>query len=133
PLIIFKAKYTNTAWILQYTPADWRFSTSNSGWTSDSYIYKWLTTVFEPSTRPIDSTLHRLLIIDSYRSYITANVIAFYIKYAIDLLILLPYTSHKLQPLDISIFAPLKRALASETDASSRLDSGRIQRVEWTE
>ncbi|KXL51552.1 MAG: hypothetical protein FE78DRAFT_531458 [Acidomyces sp. 'richmondensis'] len=54
-------------------------------------------------------------------------------KYAIDLLILLPYTSHKLQPLDVSIFAPLKRVLASETDASSRLDSGRIQRVEWTE
>jgi len=31
------------------------------------------------------------------------------------------------------VFAPLKRALAAETDAGSRLDSGRIQRVEWTE
>ncbi|KYG39613.1 hypothetical protein M433DRAFT_29782, partial [Acidomyces richmondensis BFW] len=68
---------------------------------------KWLTTVFKPSTRLIDSTLYRLLIIDSYRSYITANVIAFYIKHAIDLLILPPYTSYKLQPLDVSIFAPL--------------------------
>ncbi|KXL43501.1 hypothetical protein M433DRAFT_75946, partial [Acidomyces richmondensis BFW] len=35
-------------------------------------------------------------------------------------------------PLDVSIFAPLKRVLASETDIGSRLDSGRIQRVEWT-
>ena len=49
------------------------------------------------------------------------------------MLILPPYTSHKLQPLDVSIFAPLKRVLASETDVSSRLDSGRIQRVKWTE
>jgi len=133
PLIIFKAKHTNTAWIPTYTPADWRFSTSNSGWTSNSHAYEWLTTVFEPSTRPVDSTLRRLLIMDGHGSHITANVIAFCMKHAIDLLILPPHTSHKLQPLDVSIFAPLKRALAAETDAGSRLDSGRIQRVEWTE
>jgi hypothetical protein len=38
-----------------------------------------------------------------------------------------------LQPLDVSVFGPLKRALAKETDAFSRVDYGRIQRVEWTE
>ena len=31
PLVIFKAKHTNTAWIPIDTPANWRFSTSNSG------------------------------------------------------------------------------------------------------
>jgi len=40
PLVIFKAKHTNTAWILIDTPPDWRFLTSNSGWTSDSYGYE---------------------------------------------------------------------------------------------
>jgi hypothetical protein len=35
--------------------------------------------------------------------------------------------------LDISIFQPLKRALATETDRLAALDSGRIPRVEWTE
>ena len=53
-------------------------------------------------------------------------------EHVIDLLILPPHTSHMLQPLDVSVFSPLKRALASETDAASRLDSGRIQRSEWT-
>jgi hypothetical protein len=133
PLIIFKAKYTNTGWIPTHTPADWRFSTSNSGWTSDSHAYKWLSTVFEPSTRPADPTLHRLLIMDGHGSHITANVIAFCMEHAIDLLILPPHTSHVLQPLDVGVFAPLKRALASETDVVARLDYGRIQRVEWTE
>ncbi|KYG39827.1 hypothetical protein M433DRAFT_161247, partial [Acidomyces richmondensis BFW] len=28
PLVIFKAKHTNSAWIPQDTPLDWRFSTS---------------------------------------------------------------------------------------------------------
>jgi hypothetical protein len=52
---------------------------------------------------------------------------------AIDLLIIPPHTSHILQPLDVGVFAPLKRALASETDAALRLDSGRIARVQWVE
>jgi hypothetical protein len=132
PLIIFKAKHTNTAWIPQDTPPDWRFSTSNSGWTSDSHAYEWLTSVFEPTTRPEDPNLHRLLIMDGHGSHITANVIAHCMEHAIDLLIMPPHTSHKLQPLDVSVFSPLKRALAAETDAASRVDSGRIQRVDWT-
>ncbi len=77
PLIIFKAKHTNTGWIPEHTPADWRFSTSNSGWTSDSHGYEWLTTVFEPLTRPEDPHLRRLLIADGHSSHVTARVITF--------------------------------------------------------
>ena len=133
PLIIFKAKYTNTAWIPARTPPTWRFSTSNSGWTSDSHGYEWITTVFEPSTRPEDPSARRLLIMDGHSSHITANLIAFCMQSSIDLLILPSHCSHVLQPLDISMFAPLKRALAAETDALCRIDSGRIPRIEWTE
>lgn len=133
PLLIFKAKHTNTGWVPTQAPQDWCFSTSNSGWTSDSHAYEWLTTVFEPLTRPTDPTLHRLLVMDGHGSHITANVIAHCMKHGIDSLILPPHTSHMLQPLDVSAFGPLKRALAQETDAVSRVDYGRIQRVEWTE
>ena len=133
PLLIFKAKYTNTAWIPANTPPNWRFSTSTSGWTSNSHAYEWLTAHFEPYTRPTDPNLRRLLILDGHGSHITASFIAGCINYNIDLLVLPPHTSHILQPLDISLFAPLKRALAIETDTTSRIDSGRISRVEWTE
>jgi hypothetical protein len=63
----------------------------------------------------------------------TANVIAFCMENAIDLLVLPPHCSHILQPLDGSIFAPLKRALAIETDSVARLDPGRVARAEWTQ
>ena len=106
---------------------------SNSGWTSDSHAYEWLTTVFEPATRPADPTLRRLLVMDGHGSHITANMIAHRMEHAIELLILPPHTSHMLQPLDVAMFSPLKRALAAETDAALGLDSGRVQRVEWTE
>jgi hypothetical protein len=82
---------------------------------------------------PDDPSTRRLLIMDDHGSHITANVISFCMNNAIGLLILPPHTSHLLQPLDISVFGPLKRFLAAETDAASQLDPGRIQRVEWTE
>ena len=91
-----------------------------------------MTTVFEPSTKPASPTQRRLLIMDGHGSHITANVIAQCMEHTIDLLILPPHTSHVLQPLDVSVFSPLKRALAAETDAASRLDAGRISRTEWT-
>ena len=59
----------------------------------------------------------------------TANFIAFCMQTSMDLFILPPHCLHVLQPLDINLFAPLKRALAEETDAICRLDSGRISRV----
>lgn len=37
-----------------------------------------------------------------------------------------------LQPLNIGVFAPLKRALTIEIDAASHLDLNRMRRVEWT-
>ena len=88
--------------------------------------------MFEPLTKPANATQRQLLIIDRHGSYITANVIAYCMEYTIDLLILPPHISHVLQPLDVSVFSLLKRALATETDAASRVDAGRIARSEWT-
>jgi hypothetical protein len=64
---------------------------------------------------------------------VTARVITSRVKHAIDLLILQSHSSYELQPLDVGLFAPLKRALARDTDEASRLDCGRIPRAEWTE
>jgi hypothetical protein len=131
PLLIFKAKHTNTAWIPRSTPVRWKFSTSNSGWTSDNHAYEWLTTLFDPETRRNDEK-RRLLILDGHGSHLTARFIAFCLDARIDLVCLPPHTSHILQPLDVGLFGPLKRALAREFDPLFRLDTRRIPRVEWT-
>jgi hypothetical protein len=132
PLLIFKAKYTNTAWIPASTPENWKFSTSTSGWTSDNHAYEWLTTLFEPETRRNDGK-RRLLLLDGHGSHLTARFIAFCIDKTIDLVVLPPHTSHILQPLDVGVFSPLKRALSTEIEKLFRLDTRRIPRIEWTE
>jgi len=132
PLLIFKAKYTNSAWIPASAPENWKFSTSTSGWTSDNHAYEWLTTLFEPETRRNDGK-RRLLLLDGHGSHLTARFIAFCIDKSIDLVVLPPHTSHILQPLDIGVFSPLKRALSAEIEKLFRLDTRRIPRIEWTE
>jgi hypothetical protein len=96
PLVIFKAKHLNTAWIPAQAPPEWRFSTSKSGWTSDSHAYEWLTTVFEPQTRLSQAGARRLLVLDGHGSHMTANVIAYCMENEIDLLVLPPHCSHVL-------------------------------------
>ena len=61
------------------------------------------------------------------------RIIAFCIAYKIDLFLLPPYSSHITQPLDVSIFGPLKTYLTLEIDAIFRISTRRIQRVEWTQ
>lgn len=133
PLVIFKAQHTNSHWIPTFTPSDWRFSTSNSGWTSNSHAFEWVSTVFHEVTRSENLTQRRLLIMDGHASHITASFLSFCVQHLIDVVILPPHTSHVLQPLDVSCFAPLKRALAKHADALSRLDTGRTTRAQWVE
>ncbi|KYG41120.1 hypothetical protein M433DRAFT_159418, partial [Acidomyces richmondensis BFW] len=100
PLLIFKA------------------DTSNSGWTSNSYAFEWIRTVFEPYTRPPSPEERRLLIMDGHSSHITADFIAFCIDNAIDILILPPHCSHALQPLDVSYPLDLSLLVSSPPDGT---------------
>lgn len=131
PLLIYTGEYTNTGWIPAFIPQDWRFSSTTKGWTSDSIGYEWLTTIFEPETKPSTSR-RRLLLTDGHSSHLTARFIAFCLDNAIDLVVLPPHSSHILQLLDVAIFGPLKTYLSRETDRLSRFDPGRISKVDWT-
>ena len=51
PLVIFKAKNTNSSWLPTETPSNWLHATSNSGWTSDFLTLEWLDYCFIPNTR----------------------------------------------------------------------------------
>jgi hypothetical protein len=131
PMVIFKAKNTDSSCIPQDAPADWRFSTSSSGWTSDSHGFEWLRTVFEPESRRKSGDKPRLYIADGHSSHITGNMISLCIDNNIDLLILPCHCSHLLQPLDVGVFGPMKKYHAFETDRLVRAGITRFQRVEW--
>ena len=61
-----------------------------------------------------------------------ARFIAYCITSKIDLFLLPPHSSHKTQPLDLSIFGPLKTAINLEVDRIFRHSTMRLPRIEWT-
>jgi uncharacterized small protein (DUF1192 family) len=66
--------------------------------------------VFEPHSRQNLTGAKRLLILNGYSSHQTAEFDAFYKENTIICLCIPPHTSHLLQPLDVGVFGPLKRA-----------------------
>jgi hypothetical protein len=113
--LIFNGENLNSGWILDETPAGWKFITSKKGWTSDLIGFEWLKTHFQPFVSK-STNLQHLLIIDGHSSHVTAQFIAFCIISRIDLFLLLLYLLYKTQSLDLSIFGPLKTAINLEVD-----------------
>jgi hypothetical protein len=72
------------------------------------------------------------LIIDGHSSHVTARFIAYCITSKIDLFLLLPHSSHKTQPLDLSIFGLLKTVINLEVDQIFRHSTTCLLCIEWT-
>ena len=61
---------------------------------------------------------HRhLLIVDGHNSHVTIDVVMKVMEVGLDLVILPSHTSHRLQPLDVGVFAPYKKAFQKYRDA----------------
>jgi 4-hydroxybenzoate polyprenyltransferase len=116
PLVIFKGKSVQQQWFPKELESfhDWHFTATENGWTTNDTAVEWLTKVFIPSTQPQDPNEYRLLILDGHGSHESTEFIYLCFEYKIYLIYLPPHTSHVLQPLDLSIFACLKRIYRRE-------------------
>jgi hypothetical protein len=131
PCLIFKGENLNSGWVPDETPGDWKFITSKKGWTYDLIRFEWLKTHFQLFVSRTSNSRY-LLIIDGHSSHVTARFIVYCITSKINLFLLQPHSSHKTQPLDLSIFGPLKKAINLEVDRIFRHSTMRLLRVEWT-
>ena len=110
PLVIFKGKHVQQQWIpdqLSNSIQGWQFTASPNGWTSNEIALGWLKDHFVPLTHS-QTPSPRLLIVDGHGSHVSEDFMYECFKSNIHLLFLPPHSSHVLQPLDVSIFSPLK-------------------------
>ena len=135
PFIILKGEKVTSSWIpTAALDLHWHFSASQKGWTANALGLDWLVRVFDPLTRPpADLNRSRLLICDGHDSHISAKFVAHCIENNICLFLLLPHSSHLLQPLDIGVFGPLKTAVSADLDKLIRVGVNRLEKVEWVE
>jgi hypothetical protein len=73
-----------------------------------------------------------MLICDGHDSHISSNFVEHCINNRIHLMILPPHSSHLTQPLDVGVFGPLKRILASKLEPLLRTGVVRIRKPEFT-
>jgi DDE superfamily endonuclease len=113
PLFVFPMKRQIQDRFLALGPSGSVASISKNGWTStEIFTNEWLPHFVlhsKPSeTKPI------LLILDGHSSHISVKIIDYCKNNHILLLTLPPHTSHKLQPLDLGFFSPLKSYYSQE-------------------
>ncbi|OLN80947.1 Tigger transposable element-derived protein 2, partial [Colletotrichum chlorophyti] len=131
PLVMFKGKSLQQQWFpLDLDPfASWEFTSTENGWTTDPTAVEWLKKVFIPQTCQTGQKEHqrtKLLILDGHGSHETAEFMHLCLQNQIHLLYLPPHTSHVLQPLDQSVFSPLKTAYRKELSFLTDWDDSTI-------
>ena len=100
------------------------FAVSKKGWTNEDLGLSWLTKLFEPTTRSKAGNNRRLLIVDGHSSHVNMKFIDYCDNHNILLVILPPHSTHRLQPLDVTVFSPLATAYSSQIDALLQSSQG---------
>ena len=131
PMIIWPAVTHRSNWTTYPTPR-WHYSVSDTGYNDSEISFKWLTRVFDPQTKARANQKPRLLICDGFSTHETEDMVKFCFENNILICILPSHTSHKLQPCDVALFAPLKDAYRDQADRLERGGTNTIGKEHFT-
>ncbi|XP_076645771.1 uncharacterized protein LOC143355123 [Halictus rubicundus] len=109
PLIMFSYKRIPKK-MYEKCPSGWSYGTSDSGWMQGENFYEYITNVFHPWLIKTDITLPVILYVDGHASYLTQPLAKFCYENQIELIALHPNSTQIIQPIDQSMFHPLKVA-----------------------
>lgn len=114
PMFIFPRKRL-TPLLQKNGPAGALYKCSDNGWINENLFLEWLVH-FKQHAKP--SALEPiLLILDNHASHISLTIYEYCKVNHIHMLSLPPHTSHRMQPLDVSFFGPLKMVYKKECDS----------------
>lgn len=113
PMFIFPRKRL-TPLLEKDGPTGALYKCSDNGWINEHLFLEWLSH-FKQHTKPSEDE-PVLLILDNHASHISLSIYEYCKRNHIHMLSLPPHTSHKMQPLDVSFFGPLKTAYKKECD-----------------
>jgi hypothetical protein len=119
PMIIWPASTHRANWTTYHTPG-WHYACSESGYTDSQISLEWLKRVFDPQTKERANQKPRVLMCDGFGSHETLEILEFCFENNIILCRIPSHTSHKLQPCDVAVFAPLKAAYRDEVEKLER-------------
>lgn len=113
PLFIFP-RQRHSPQLEKDGPPGATYTCSHNGWTNETIFIKWLRHFINHAKPTAEQPV--LLVLDNHNSHCTLE--AWELARANNVLVLSipPHSSHRLQPLDVTFFGPLKRAYNKECD-----------------
>lgn len=123
PFFIFKRKRLNPR-LLDGAPPGAEATTTDSGWINAQKFVDWLQ-LFIQKVRPSENN-KALLILDNHESHKSYEALDLAAKNHITFLSIPPHTSHKLQPLDVAVYGPIKKYFEIEVNSFQKEHPGRI-------
>jgi hypothetical protein len=115
PMINWPATTHRSNWTTFPTPG-WQYACSKSGYNDSKISLEWIKRVFDPQTKARAHQKPRILIYDGFGTHETLEILEYYFENNIILFCLPSHTSHKLQPCDVGVFAPLKVAYRDQVE-----------------
>ena len=96
---------------------------SESGWINSELFLQWLQ-FFVVQTRPTQLR-PQLLIVDNHKSHRAYDVLEYASQNHVIMLSVPPHTTHRLQPLDRTVYGPMSTFFEQATDAFQKKNPGR--------
>lgn len=121
PMVIFKGKRISQA-LMNNAPKNTLFACSKSSFIDGELFGMWFEKIFLPHISPQRPVL---LIVDGHASHISLHLLETAKANDIEIFCLPPHTTHWTQPLDRSVFGPLKKAYYKHCESFLKQNPGR--------
>ena len=105
---MYKAERLQQAW-LEGGPLDVSYNRTKSGWFDAETFVDWFKKVALAYFRSRPHDEPKVLIGDNLASHINYELVPLCEEHNIKMVFLVPNATHLLQPLDVAVFAPLKK------------------------
>jgi len=122
PYVIFDAKGLNYEWIQGEVP-DTRYGLSATGWMDTELLKGWL--VQHQLKHAVAGRPH-LLVMDGHSTHYQPKTIKYTQDNGVVMMCLPPHTTHESQPLDASVFKPLKQNWHSACHRFVQKNTGKV-------
>ena len=129
--VILKGKKWKDDWFIPELESGDCISLSENGWTDNKLCMEWIQDCFEPATRSYLRGQYWLLIIDRHASHVSTEFIKVTQAHKIICLCLPPHSTHLLQPLDVSVFGPLKQNYKKLLAEKTRFSTYNIDKADF--
>lgn len=126
PMFIFPRKKYHDHFVRD-GPTDCIGTGNTSGWTTEvefmTFLHHFIQQVRPSKNSPV------LLLLDNHQSHLSPSVLDYAKSNGITMLSFPPHCSHRLQPLDRSVFGPFKKHVNTAMDSWMRNNPGKVMTI----